>query len=580
MKTRLVRLGGRGLAAAGAHLRYVQRDGVSRDGERSLLYSAGQDDADGKAFLERGAGDRHQFRLIVSAEDGAQYDDLRPLVRRFMARMEADLGTALDWVAADHRDTAHPHSHIILRGTDEAGGNLVIAPSYIKRGMRERLAELVTLDLGPRTALDIERGLRRDIGAERFTGIDRGLLRDAGGRRIVAAGRRDPLQQALRAGRLRKLEALGLAERLVAGRWRLAEDLEARLRRLGERGDIVRTMQRALSARRIERGLAELVPDASALTGTLVGRVAGRGLSDELRDRHYLIIDGLDGRVHYIDIGRGSLTEPVPDGAIVRVEPAPVEARPADRLVAEVARANGGVYSVERHLLHDRRASPAFAQAHVRRLEAIRRGTGGAQRLEDGSWIIAPDHVERARAHEARRARDRPVRVELLSPLPLERLVAAEAATWLDRELVSGAPEPLREAGFGGAVKGALALRRQWLVDRELAHEVQGRLIANARLMSVLRRRDLSGAAAQLSAELGLGWRDLGEHGTARGTLLRRMDLASGRFALLADAREFSLVPWRPEMERRMGRELVVRVRGGGLGWTLGRERAGPEVGW
>lgn len=98
--------------------------------------------------------------------------------------------------------------------------------------------------------------------------------------------------------------------------------------------------------------------------------------------------------------------------------------------------------------------------------------------------------------------------------------------------------------------------------------------------MSVLRRRDLSGAAAQLSAELGLGWRDLGEHGTARGTLLRRMDLASGRFALLADAREFSLVPWRPEMERRMGRELVVRVRGGGLGWTLGRERAGPEVGW
>jgi hypothetical protein len=121
VKTRLVRLGAKGLAAARAHLRYVQRDGVLRDGERGGLYSAELETADGKAFLERGAGDRHQFRFIVSAEDGAEYDDLRPLVRRFMARMEVDLGTKLDWVAADHRDTAHPHTHIILRGKDDRG---------------------------------------------------------------------------------------------------------------------------------------------------------------------------------------------------------------------------------------------------------------------------------------------------------------------------------------------------------------------------------------------------------------------------------------------------------------------------
>jgi hypothetical protein len=59
VKTRLVRLGGKGVAAARAHLRYVQRDGVSRDGERGALYSAGLDVADGKAFLERGAGVYH-----------------------------------------------------------------------------------------------------------------------------------------------------------------------------------------------------------------------------------------------------------------------------------------------------------------------------------------------------------------------------------------------------------------------------------------------------------------------------------------------------------------------------------------
>ncbi|MFN3727926.1 MAG: relaxase/mobilization nuclease RlxS [Allosphingosinicella sp.] len=579
VKTRLVRLGGKGVAAARAHIRYVQRDGVSRDGERGALYSAELDAADGKAFLERGAGDRHQFRFIVSAEDGGEYDDLRPLVRRFMARMEEDLGTKLDWVAADHRDTAHPHTHIIVRGRDDRGENLVIAPSYIQRGMRERLAELVTLDLGPRTELDVQRALRRDVSAERFTGLDHGLLHDADEERIVSASRRDPLQQALRAGRLKKLEALGLAEPLVAGRWRLAEELEERLRRLGERGDIVRTMQRELSARAIERGVAELVPDAAALTGTLVGRVAGRGLSDEVRDRQYLLVDGVDGRVHYVELGRGDAVGPLPDGAVVRVVPVVPEVRPADRVVAEVAAANDGLYSVERHLLHDKSASIAFAEAHVRRLEAIRRGTGGVERREDGTWTIADDHLSRAEVYEARVARERPVRVELLSPLPMERLVGADGATWLDRELLSASPEPMRDAGFGREVKSALATRRQWLIEQELAREEQGALVTNGRLLATLRRRDLAGAAAQLQSELGLGWREVGEEGTAQGKLVRRVDLASGRFALLSDSLEFSLVPWRPEMEQRIGRELSVRVRGGGISWTIGRERSGPQIG-
>ena len=128
VKTRLVRLAGKGFSGARAHLRYIQRDGVTREGEPGRLYSSLADDADGKAFLDRCDGDRHQFRFIVSAEDGDQYDDLKPLVRRFMQRMEQDLGTSLDWVAADHTDTLHPHTHIILRGKDDRGETLVIAP--------------------------------------------------------------------------------------------------------------------------------------------------------------------------------------------------------------------------------------------------------------------------------------------------------------------------------------------------------------------------------------------------------------------------------------------------------------------
>ena len=85
VKTRYVQgVGKNGKSAA--HLRYIQRDGTSRDGERGQLYSANEDRADGTAFVERGADDRHQFRFIVSPEDGADLSDLTAYTRDLMAR--------------------------------------------------------------------------------------------------------------------------------------------------------------------------------------------------------------------------------------------------------------------------------------------------------------------------------------------------------------------------------------------------------------------------------------------------------------------------------------------------------------
>src|SRR3546814_17146226 len=68
----------------------------------------------------------------------------------------SDLGTNLDWVAVDHHNTGHPHTHIIVRGKDERGKDLIIARDYISRGLRERACELVDLDFGPRTDTSIE----------------------------------------------------------------------------------------------------------------------------------------------------------------------------------------------------------------------------------------------------------------------------------------------------------------------------------------------------------------------------------------------------------------------------------------
>lgn len=580
VKSRIVKLGGNGIKGARAHLRYIQRDGVTRDGQPGELYSAEQDRIDGKAFIERSTGDRHQFRFIVAPEDGAEYDDLRPFVRRLMTQMEEDLGTKLEWVAVDHYNTGHPHSHIILRGKDDLGRDLVIAREYITKGLRERAAELVTLDLGPRSDLEIENRLRNEVEQERLTSIDWRLLRDRDGGGLVWSADKDAFQQTLRAGRLQKLKHLGLAEEVRPGEWRLADDLEQTLKRMGERGDIIRTMHREMTEKGVARATADFVifDPAAKDSRTITGRVVSRGLSDEINDRHYLIVDALDGRTHYVDIGKGEATESTPEGAIVRIDPKHPEPRQVDRTVSEIAAANRGRYDVDIHLRHDPSASAGFAETHVRRLEAIRRVTGGVEREPNGTWVVAPDHLERAAAFERRQAQAVPVLVQTLSSLPLERQVEAEGATWLDRELVAETPEPVRDEGFGRDVRAAQALRRQWLIAQELAREEHDRIVYRANLLRILRRRELARVAGQLSGELGLSYVEAKSGEKVEGVYRRHVDLASGRFALIERSREFTLVPWRPVLERHLGKQVSGIVRGDGISWSIGRQRSGPTV--
>jgi type IV secretory pathway VirD2 relaxase len=581
VKTRLVRIGAKGMPAARAHLRYVQRDGVTRDGAPGELYSAERDTADAKAFLQRCDGDRHQFRFIVSAEDGAEYQDLKPFTRRLMGQMEEDLGTRLDWVAVDHFNTGHPHTHITLRGVDDTGQNLIIAREYIAHGIRARAAELVTLDLGPRTDQEIEARLRHDIGEERITAIDRRLIRSMDTERMVTSFDRDPFQQSLRAGRLQKLGSMDLAENVGAGRWRLADDLEGKLRALGERGDIIRMMQRELTARRLDRPWIgrSLFEAVDSDPGPIVGRVIARGLADEHRDRHYLIVDGIDGRAHYVDIGRGDAVAPIPEEAIVRVSARSMGVRDADRVVAEVAKANGGRYSVDLHLRHDPSATQAFAEAHIRRLEAMRRANAGIERAPDGSWTISPDHTDRAAVYEARRHRDHPVEVEALSTRPLEQLRDADAATWIDRELASPAPLPIRDAGFGRDVRGVMAARQQWLVEEQLADVETDRIRLRANAIMMLQRRELLRISDALAGELGKPFAEAHAGDSIQGMLVRRVDLESGRYALVEKSKEFTLVPWRPVLENQIGKTASGIMRADGVSWTFGRGRSGPEIG-
>ena len=581
IKARIVRLSGKGLANAHAHLRYVERDGTTRDGDPSKLYSRDNDAADGKAFLGRGHGNRHQFRFIVSAEDGDQYDDLKPLTRRLMQQVEKDLGTTLDWVAVDHFNTGHPHSHIMLRGVDDRGNDLIIARDYLGAGLRSRLEQIVERDLGPRTTLEIESRLRRDIGAERLTSTDRALLRDADSDRVVSSQHRDPMFQSLRAGRLQKLEQLGLADDLGGGRWQLAEEVDVKLRALGERGDIIKVMGRTLKTKGLDRSPStqRLHTLAGSINKPIIGRVVARGLSDEYRDRHYLIVDGVDGKVHYIDIGKGDAVAPIPKDAIIEISPHSSGVRVVDQTIAAVAAANEGRYDIDAHLAHDPSASERFAESHVRRLEAMRRTGSGVERAADGSWSIAPDHLDRVAAYEAKLAQERPVIVKALSLLSLDAQRQFNGTTWLDQELVSDAQTPVYNAGFSKEVKAALTQRRQWLMAQGLGDKGELGLWKPApNMLYTLRRRELLRVAGQLSGELGLNFVESRNGDRIEGVVKRHVELAQGRFALIEKSREFTLVPWRDVLEKQIGKQVGGIMRDGGVSWTIGRGRGGPTI--
>ncbi|QDL91072.1 DUF3363 domain-containing protein [Paroceanicella profunda] len=320
VKARVVRHGGR--ASLAAHLNYLQRDGVTRDGEKGMMFGADSQGLDRNAFAARCENDRHHFRFIVSPEDAPDMGDLKGFTRELMTQMEKDLGTSLDWRAVEHWNTDNPHVHVIVRGVAEDGQNLVISRDYIGEGMRATAREIVTRELGLRSDLDIRASLERQVDSERWTEIDRDLSRTLGREGVIDMAPEPDVRpdgdHTLRIGRLRKLERLGLASEIAPGQWTLAGNAQTALRELGERGDIIKRIHKAMSDRGVDRGAAGYVlqPDPSQ---PVIGKLVDRGLHDELTGRAYAIVDGIDGRTHHVQFPDIEATGDCKPGAIVEL---------------------------------------------------------------------------------------------------------------------------------------------------------------------------------------------------------------------------------------------------------------------
>jgi type IV secretory pathway VirD2 relaxase len=466
VKAHVQRLGRQGAQAAARHLRYIERDGVEKDGSPGVLY--GPEGPVARETLEQPRiAERHQFRFIVSPEDAGDLD-LAGYVRELMKRVETDLGRSIEWAAVNHHDTDHPHAHVVVRGVCREGRQLRMERAYIARGLRWTAQELATERLGPRLAQEIRRTRECEVHQERFTSLDREIERAAPERRVEAgslAGHPRGPEPELLVRRLEQLERIGVAEKATPRGWVLAEDWQRRLRELGERGDILKQMHRALGGSDVER-LHVVRPGQGIPDGrggleerTLAGRVVRKGLADELNGRSfYAVIETPQGDAYHFTLG-ARVADALRAGTLVSFGTKPEPAvQPVDRHIVEVAAARGGVYEVPGDV-----ALGDVGQRAARRLRELERaGVVGSR--GPTQWTVPSDLIARLeKRHREAPARHR-LSVEAI-PLGLDAQVGHRGRVWLD----SVDTTRLAREGFGAEVRAAVERRHQVL--RELGIE-------------------------------------------------------------------------------------------------------------
>lgn len=497
--------------------------------------------------------------------------DLSEFTRGLVSEMEKDLGTKLEWVAADHYDTGQPHTHIVIRGKRDDGTDLVMPKDYVSRGIRERAQELVEIELGPVPQIEGRKRFAAMVRQSRLTALDRGMLRRSKNGIIDLS---QPVQRGqvwrrqLERARLKQLGSMGLAEPLGIGRWQLTDGASETLRRMGERGDIIKTMHRAMSGapgRRVDSSsfYDPSAPDAKPVTG----KILKAGVGDDVTDRAYVVIDTLEGKTAYVDIGPAGRLDSLEKGQIITVVPPVQEPRSSDHTIARIAADNHGRYAPSLHMNDDPKARPEYVQAHIRRLEALRR-VGHAERHKDGSWTVPSDYLKRAASFERASALSRPVRIDSASCLSLTAMSSAIGATWLDNHLLENNKERLTH-GFGAEVETAKAIRRQFLLKQGFIKNAEGRV--TPQVIAQLTQQDMTQAGNDLATRLGKPYTSAPTSGRVSGIYNGSIDRPSGRFAIVERAKDFTLVPWREVLERAQGKSVSGIIRGKSISWRFGR---------
>jgi type IV secretory pathway VirD2 relaxase len=649
VKVRVVKLRNAKSSVSRGHLAYLQREGAGVERAEGLEGSAeltptrgqlyGPDEGvqvDGRDFFARsqesfdGRGDPHQFRIMISPEDGAELarvngdgtPNLKDTTRALMAQMEEDLGTRLDWVAVDHFDTAHPHTHIIARGVTHDGKGLNIAGEYISRGIRGRLEEELTRELGWKSELEIQREMTRDVTAMRVTKADRhiagGLNRYTNiidlraGSDASTFSRHSSMNRHLLIGRMNHLEKMGLAQSTDKGRWQLEKDALKTLGQIEQREQLSKDIHAAMDRANIKRPVrlndGRKDYDGSISNRRVIGRVIAKtlgrdeGMNPDAKGggKVHFIIDGTDGYVSAVETGMDTRAgEAAKVGSIIEVSPPNL--RTVDQNILAIATGkdyrgkpyNGlvGTYAIATNGPEDwTDGSGSRAAAHMRahRLRLATLAKAGVVQIvskdKDGDpheWRVPQDFEERAIALDLKQGRASGVK--LLSRQDLEAQLASPGATWLDRSQVAWSKGgidkvSIKTSAFAKELDTAFQQRREWLIERGYAEQSQegaSRYVTYKRgYVKALEEQGFNSAAEKLEGITGKSHIAAQTGRLIEGTVAQKYELPHDPHAMIETQRAFYLVPWESHHAQKWGKRIKGRVLGGGgIDWDVGRSR-------
>lgn len=574
--------GGRAARALARSARYLERDGVDRDGAKGGIFDRELDRADVARFVERSAEDRHYFRIVISPEDGAELADLRTYTRELMRQVGRDLDARLDWVAAEHHDTGRAHVHLLLRGRDQDGRDLKMPREYLRAGIADRAEQIATRELGPRLeterSRDLDRRAERTAGAEQPTYLDE-LLRERvrdNQVRVESLPQEGHLRAAL-VQRLNRLEDWGLAQRREDGAWRLDPAFEDRLLRRADMRDRERATARLLA--REDRGVErerlrelEAAHSSQRATGRLIGFTR---LGPNPPGPQIIAVEGIDGKTWTARVANRELLREltgVEPGAIVRLERGQPDVMPLDRVILAIARENGFVYSAELHSRAVPSDRPQYIRSLEHRLAALRRA-GLIEKTEEGVFLIPEHYEERARRYEARGARES-ARVTLLDPHALEKQISYRGPTWLDRVgmgLEDGS-QLAAARGFGMEIVDAWAARARTLELMGVAARSGERVVLGGDWQSQLRQMEKEHILRTVEMETGRVPRFARDGDEVAGVFVDRIRAAERSYAVIVHERSAALVPWTREMDRSVNQLVEGRVEGLTFDFKTGRD--------
>jgi type IV secretory pathway VirD2 relaxase len=470
IKTRFVRMNYGGKDSFRLHLKYIEREGVEKDGSKGILYSQ-NDEFDRNHFAREIKGEPHSFRLIVSPEDADEID-LTKFTQKFMRQVEKDLGRGLEWTAANHYNTDNPHVHIIIRGVDKNRNELRINSEYISHGMRNRASEIITRELGLRTDLEIRSQISKEVTAERFTGIDSQIDRqvddsifDLGPYPVNPYERK---RQSQIISRLNKLESLGLASRLNLRQWKISDGWKGHLKRLSERNDIIKTMSRAVGG---NPGRYFIINHKSE-SKDIEGRIH-KGLVDELYDKYYTIVETVKGDSYYFRIDRNTM-ESFDDESIVSVSVKKDSwVKASDNNIFIEAQKNGGYYNRTEHEKSIRTSTihigekeinkSEYLDAHEARLEKLSR-LHLVERMPDAKWRIPDNLIEELQQKDISDPQTK-YSFKSISKLSVNDQIRHRGQAWLDQYNDNPEDHDLAKHGFGAEVSKAARLRAIFLTE-------------------------------------------------------------------------------------------------------------------